>query len=138
MSPDENKKEIVKTGQCLCGAVTYEFSGPVNWCAHCHCESCRRNTASAFTTYFGVPNSARRFTGEPPTVYASSDGVRRLFCSTCGTPMAYTSIRYPDETHFYLASLNEYHEDIVPQVHVHWDEHVQWVEPADKLPRRNP
>jgi hypothetical protein len=128
----------VKKGQCLCGAVTYEFSGPVNWCAHCHCESCRRNTASAFTTYFGVPNEACAFTSEQPAIYSSSEGVHRLFCSTCGTPMAYSSIKYPNETHFYLATLHQPYDDIAPQAHAHWNEHVHWVEPADSLPRKSP
>ena len=128
--------DAAKTGRCWCGAITYAFSGPVNWCAHCHCESCRRNTASAFTTFIGVPNEAYSFTSEQPAAYASSEGVRRLFCSTCGTPMAFTATRYPDEIHFYLATLDEQHADIKPQGHVHWDEHVDWVELADDLRRK--
>ena len=48
-----------KRRRCLCGAVSFEFSGAENWRAHCHCESCRRNTSSPFTTWFGVPNFDR-------------------------------------------------------------------------------
>jgi hypothetical protein len=89
----------VRKGRCLCGEVTYEYRGPENWRGHCHCESCRRNTSSPFTTWFGVPRAACRFTGKQPAVYRSSPGVRRLFCANCGTPMAYDSDRYPDEIH---------------------------------------
>jgi hypothetical protein len=123
-----------KKGRCLCGEITFEYSGPENWRAHCHCESCRRNTSSPFTTWFGVPKGAYRFTGKQPSVYRSSPGVRRLFCANCGTPMAYESDRYPDETHFYAASLAD-SRDFAPQFHVHWAERVPWVELADDLPR---
>jgi hypothetical protein len=123
-----------KRGRCLCGAVSFEYSGPENWRGHCHCESCRRNTASPFTTFLGVPKSACRFTGQQPSIYRSSPGVRRLFCANCGTPMAYESDRWPDETHFYAASLED-QTTFVPQFHTHWAERVPWVNVTDDLPR---
>ncbi len=123
-----------RRGHCLCGAVTFEYGGPENWRGHCHCESCRRNTASPFTTFLGVPRGAFRFTGAAPAVYRSSPGVRRLFCATCGTPMAYESDRYPDEIHLYAASLED-SRDFAPQFHVHWAERVPWISLDDALPR---
>lgn len=123
-----------RRGHCLCGAVAFEYSGPENWRGHCHCESCRRNTASPFTTFLGVPRGAFRFTGTAPAVYCSSPGVRRLFCATCGTPMAYESDRYPDEIHLYAASLED-SQDFAPQFHVHWAERVPWITLSDTLPR---
>lgn len=121
-------------GHCLCGEVTYEYEGPENWRAHCHCESCRRNTSSAFTTFMGVPRSACRFTGRPLSVYVSSPGVRRLFCSNCGTPMAYETDRYPDEIHLYAASL-ENPENFEPRFHVHYAERLSWADINDGLRR---
>lgn len=123
-----------KTGRCLCGAVTYAYEGPENWRAHCHCESCRRNTASPFTTFFGVPNGQYRFTGKIPKVYESSPGVRRHFCDLCGTPIAYETDRFPDEIHFYAAGLDE-PRDFAPEGHVHCAEMLPWVKLADGLPR---
>ncbi|NNF78320.1 MAG: GFA family protein, partial [Rhizobiales bacterium] len=67
----------VTHGRCLCGQVAFEFEGKINWCGHCHCESCRRNTSSAVATFFAVPRSAHRFTGREPRAYVSSKGVRR-------------------------------------------------------------
>ncbi len=121
-------------GRCLCGAVSYEYQGPENWRGHCHCESCRRSTGSPFTTFLGVPRGAARFTGRAPAVYRSSPGVERLFCATCGSPLAYQSERWPDEIHFYAASL-EQPEGFVPQFHVHWAERLPWIELADDLPK---
>lgn len=125
----------VKRGRCLCGQVTFEYTGPENWRGHCHCESCRRNCAAPFTTFMGVPKAAYRFTGRAPSVYHSSPGVRRYFCANCGTPMAYETDRLPHETHFYAASLED-SAGFVPQFHVHWAERVPWVTLADDgLPR---
>lgn len=122
-------------GRCLCGAVSYAYSGPENWRAHCHCESCRRNCSAPFTTFFGVPREAFRWTGAEPAVYQSSPGVRRLFCSRCGTPMAYDADKFAHEIHFYAASLED-SSGFRPQGHVHDSERLPWIELADDLPRK--
>ena len=105
----------VRKGRCLCGAVSYEYQGPENWVGHCHCESCRRNTSSPYTTFVGVPRTAFRFTGIEPAVYNSSPGVRRLFCRRCGAPVAYDADKFPDEIHFYLASLEDASSAVRPE-----------------------
>lgn len=128
-----DEKSVIK-GRCLCGETTYEYTGKINWCCHCHCESCRRNTSSPFTTFFGVPLDAYQFTGKTPGVFNSSPGQRRLFCTTCGTPMAFESTRYPHEIHFYVASL-ENPEILIPQFHVHVGEKLAWIELNDDLPK---
>jgi hypothetical protein len=124
--------EIIK-GRCLCGAVTFEFDGPVNWSGHCHCESCRRTTSSAFTTFIGVPRKVCRFTGAAPQAYGSSPGVRRLFCGRCGSPIAYDAEAYPDEIHLYLASLEDPNA-ITPSSHAFYEEKLSWLEVDDGLP----
>ena len=124
-----------KRGRCLCGAVTYQYSGPENWRGHCHCESCRRNTSSPFTTFMGVPLTAFKFTGAKPRIYVSSSGVRRSFCGECGTPMAYEADRYPGEIHLYAASL-ENPGAFVPEFHSHSNEMLPWVQLNDGLPRK--
>ncbi len=121
------------SGRCLCGAVRYSYTGPENWRGHCHCESCRRTTSSPFTTFFGVPWEAFRFTGTEPAAYVSSPGVRRLFCSTCGTPMAYDADRFPDEIHLYAASLDD-PNGFEPQFHVYCGERLPWISLGDGLP----
>ena len=124
----------LRMGRCLCGAVTYEYVGPENWVGHCHCESCRRNTSSPFTTYMGVPNGTFRFTGIKPAVYHSSPGVRRLFCPDCGAPVAYDADKFPGEIHFYLSALEDA-SGIEPQFHVFAGEQVPWIALGDDLPK---
>lgn len=120
------------TGHCLCGAVSYAFEGAPNWQAHCHCESCRRNCAAPFTSYFGVSHGKWRWTGTEPAAYASSPGVRRHFCTRCGTPMAFEGERWSHEIHFYAATLAD-PAAFRPTAHVNWNEHLPWVKLDDGL-----
>lgn len=122
-------------GHCLCGAVRFEFDSAPLWQAHCHCESCRRNCAAPFTSFLGVADGSWRWIAAAPGIYISSPGVERMFCATCGTPMAYRSVDFPGETHFYAATLDD-PTDYTPQEHVHWDEHLPWLSISDNLPRR--
>ena len=121
-------------GHCLCGATGFSFTGPVNWAGHCHCESCRRQTGSAYTTYIGVPRDAVRFTGKPPAIFTSSPGVERLFCGHCGTPIAFRSNRFPDEIHLFAATLEE-PDSVSPEFHVFWRERLSWTVCDDELPK---
>ncbi|WP_309663929.1 GFA family protein [Tabrizicola sp.] len=121
------------TGRCLCGAVTYRCTEPPLWQGHCQSESCRRATASPFTSFFGIRNGAGAWSGTPPATYASSPGVWRDFCPTCGTQMTYRATRFPDETHFYAATLDD-PTQFTPAGHYHADERLPWVHLADGLP----
>ena len=132
MSKDTN----LKKGGCLCGETTFEYSGKENWCCHCHCESCRRNTSSPFTTFIGVPNEAYKFTGKTPGMYESSPGARRMFCTSCGAPVAFEGDRFPHEIHFYASSL-ENPGDVKPTFHVHYAEKLPWITLDDDLKKHD-
>ncbi len=123
------------TGRCLCGATTYRCTAAPLWQSHCHCESCRRATASPFTSFFGIANGAWDWTGTPPATYNSSPGTHRDFCPTCGTQMTYRSTKYPGECHFYAATLDR-PETFAPTAHVHTAEQLPWLHLADGLPRK--
>jgi hypothetical protein len=122
------------TGRCLCGATTYRCTATHLWQSHCHCESCRRATASPFTSFFGIANGAWVWTGATPASYQSSPGTHRDFCPTCGTQMTYRSTRYPSETHFYAATLDD-PTAYAPENHVHTNEQLPWIHLSDGLPR---
>ena len=50
-------------GRCMCGArAASSRAFPSRFCAHCHCESCRRAHGAAFVTWVGFPSAqvARR------------------------------------------------------------------------------
>lgn len=37
------------TGQCLCGAISYEINGELGPVVNCHCLKCRRWHGAAFS-----------------------------------------------------------------------------------------
>ena len=128
-----------KTGRCLCGAVSFAYEGAENWRVHCHCESCRRQTASAFTTFLGVSNGQWAWTGATPKVYRSSPGVRRSFCGTCGTPLFSDLSGNPALYGVKVGTLDD-PSAVTPAVHAWTVSAPAWSLPDDGLPRfeRNP
>lgn len=124
-------------GHCHCGRVRFAFDRTrARDPDICHCESCRRITAAPLTAGFAVPDTAWRWTGERPRLYRSSPGVRRWFCDTCGTPMAYATDDLPDETHFYTATLLD-PAMLPPERQVCADEAVPWWTEMHTLPVRD-
>ncbi len=126
--------KVVTRGHCLCRAIEYEFEGPPKWVMHCHCESCRRAVSSAVATYVGVDVGQFRYLKGEPAVFESSPGVKRYFCATCGSPMAYAGARWPGEVHLFIGTLED-PTRWAPTGHAHIDERVHWFEVHDELPR---
>ncbi len=69
-----------RTGNCLCGAVTFKAE-PMPSMQACHCSMCRKWCGGPF---MAVPCKGAHFEG-PVKLYASTEGVERGFCSTCGS-----------------------------------------------------
>jgi hypothetical protein len=130
-------------GRCLCGAVRFTLIAPTDFCAHCHCESCRMSHAAAFVTWTSVP--AERFSFERGqdhvTWYRSSACILWGFCKTCGSSILYRADR---EGHAESPKLDRMYVavgslidplDRDPKVHVSYDERVPWFRPHDGLPK---
>ena len=74
----------VHRGQCLCGGVRYEVSGPLRNVIACHCSQCRR-TSGHFVAASQAPTAALKLlNSETLTWYESSPEARRGFCNRCG------------------------------------------------------
>ena len=129
-----DKAEFI--GECQCGEVRFTANPPTLFCAHCHCDFCRRAHGAAFVTWFGVPEAQFRFLrGEDRvTWYASSKQGRRGFCARCGSTLFFTSSLAPGEIHIALANMNG-EIDRRPELHVFFDARVDWFECSDGLPR---
>jgi len=120
--------------RCLCGATRAKFDAhQILWSALCHCESCRRAAGAPVVGWFGVANGAWSWAGAPPSEFESSPGVVRRFCTTCGSPVAFSSERWPGETHFPAASL-ENPEDFDAQLHCWTQDQMDWLKIEDALP----
>ncbi|MEE2981376.1 MAG: GFA family protein [Pseudomonadota bacterium] len=75
------------SGQCLCGAVRFEVSGPLATPHACHSGQCRRqsghHTASTHARRTGFSLTADRGL----KWYRSSDYAERGFCGECGSSL---------------------------------------------------
>jgi hypothetical protein len=128
------KAAAVTKGHCQCRNIEYEFTGEPKWVMHCHCESCRRAVSSAVATYVGVRLEQFSYLKGEPTYYESSPGVKRYFCTNCGSPMAYAGARWPGEVHLFHGTLAD-PSQWPPTGHAHVTEQVEWFEINDHLPR---
>ena len=75
------------SGQCLCGAVTFEAKNVESQVHACHCTMCRRwnggpalAVAVGSVTFAGEANIER---------YRSSEWAERGFCKICGSNLFY-------------------------------------------------
>lgn len=121
-------------GSCMCGEVQFECSEDQLWSCICHCDDCRKQTASPFTGFFGVAEDDYQWTEKKAAVYHSTKGVNRYFCGKCGTPMAFESTNWPGEIHFYIATVAN-GKTIKPQMHVYYKNHLDWAVVKDDLPK---
>jgi len=121
-------------GGCLCGAIRFEVRGKPLWVAHCHCFSCRRNTGAPVATFVGLSKEQFLLTQGRPATFASSPGVSRAFCATCGTPLTYEAEQFAGEVHVYVSAFDE-PSDFVPTAHVHTREQISWLKLDDGLKR---
>lgn len=69
-----------------------------------------------------------------PKSHASSPGVTRRFCGSCGTPLSYESERWPDEIHLFVVAFDDA-AGFAPQAHVNTAEQIPWLTIHDDLPR---
>ncbi|WP_081849895.1 GFA family protein [Marinobacterium lacunae] len=111
-------------GSCLCGAVTYELDQIDMPIGHCHCNTCRKAHAAAFNTTAGVLREHFRWlTGEDTlSVFESSPGKLRHFCSVCGSHLMAERVGKPHVV-VRVATLDD-DPGMSPQYHI-WTSHNQ-------------
>ena len=58
--------------------------------------------------------------------FASSPGVKRGFCSTCGSTLTYEGDRWPTEIHFHVGAF-DMPQDFPPTGHAFVEERLPWL-----------
>jgi hypothetical protein len=123
------------TGGCMCGAVRYEVIGKPMEIGDCHCHSCRRHTGAPVVIFVMFEANNVRFVGRERSIYNSSPGVKRAFCSNCGTPLSWEGNHEGHEIIEFHISTFDKPDDFVPDRHWYHDERITWFDVADDLPR---
>jgi hypothetical protein len=132
---DTTSQETV-SGSCFCGAVCFEVTLPSLISAHCHCSMCRRSHGAGYVTWFTLPKAQWRVTaGEDDlTRYQSSEHGTRSFCRRCGSSLFFETTERPEHVDIVCANMHAA-IDRPPQIHVHFDDRIAWVDVNDALPR---
>jgi hypothetical protein len=112
-------------GGCMCGAVRFRLIGPPYEIDYCHCHSCRKHTGAPVSVFADCKRNVVEWTKGAPTLYESSAGVRRGFCSVCGSTLTYENDDIADEVHIHIGALDR-PEEFAP--------HGKPTFPEDRLP----
>jgi hypothetical protein len=90
MSERRSREDAMRLeGGCLCGAVRYRIDGPIVESGLCHCRSCRLASGATPVAWLTVATKDLVLTAGATVGHASSPGVTRRHCGTCGTPLTY-------------------------------------------------
>ncbi len=117
-------------GSCLCGAVTYQVTGPLRPVVACHCAQCRK-TSGHYVAATSAPRESVEITGEV-TWYVSSDTARRGFCGTCGSSLFWDGAGVNLSIH--AGTLDEA-PDLAMAGHIYCADKGDYYEINDPLPR---
>lgn len=123
----------IHEGGCLCGAIRYRISGPIESVAHCHCSMCRRASGAVVLTFVTVPRDCLTFTQGGPEIYKSSGHDRRGFCDNCGGQITFTSTQEPTSIDIALATL-DCAGDHPADRHIWTSNKLKWLRLDDHLP----
>ncbi|MCJ8340303.1 MAG: GFA family protein [Pseudomonadales bacterium] len=120
-------------GSCLCGKVKYQISGKLGDIVHCHCQSCRKAHAAAFSSVASVSDSDFQLMSETPlSEFESSPGKHRYFCRNCGTQI-YAKRVATEHIILRLGSLDD-DPDATEKNHIWVSQKASWYSINGELP----
>ena len=126
------------TGHCMCGAVAFEVSAPLQGALYCHCKRCQRRTGSAFAVSgLTQPGSFAIVQGDEAvrTFRPGGGGWVKAFCSECGSHLF---AAHPENRDLVAVRLGALDQDpgVRPGAHQFVNYAAPWEPiPDDGLPR---
>lgn len=119
------------TGGCFCGACRYETTAePINIRA-CHCRMCQKAIGASFNARVLVPLDRLMIEG-PVGWHASSETLRRGFCTICGTTL-FSERASANAIGLTMGSLDDPNR-FFPAEHIWLSSRQAWLTHADDLP----
>ncbi len=112
-------------GSCLCGTVEVHVDAPPLLTLACHCRSCQKFTASAYSLTTMFPYESVSFTGEFVQGGLGSEGKDHFFCKSC-LNFVYSRIGAAHNRINLRTSILENASSFEPFVEVMTDEKMTW------------
>ena len=134
----KNKGVPMASGECNCGAVSFEISSDLSEVFVCHCSICRRATGSNGIAVVVVNNDRFAWTGGEELVssWKKPDADWEMwFCRRCGSPVPGVN----DETQMFVPAglISNGGENLAVAHHIWVDSRAVWDEIGD-CGRRHP
>jgi len=132
-----------KTGQCVCGEVSYSINGEPKRITICHCKWCQRRTGSAFGVEVVFDETQITINDESVTRYRhlSDESGRWLdqhFCRKCGSNIGFTLEAVPGIRTIAAGTFDDpswLQSDSIKRVHVFMRSAQDWVTIPDDVER---
>ncbi|SDX22252.1 GFA family protein [Marinobacter mobilis] len=124
------------TGHCLCGAVTFEYQGPMGPISLCHCSQCRRAQGGAFSASAPVQKVHFQWLSGEQQIreFESRPGKFRAFCGQCGSPLYSRVDAIPGILRLQVGVVNE-PLGKGPESHIFVGSKSDWYAITDDLPQ---
>ena len=123
-------------GSCLCGSIRYQIDGELGPAMLCHCQKCRKSNGAAYAVNALLEAANFTLLGSSATLkaYESSAGVKRFFCSGCGTPLYSERDTLPGMIRLRVGSLDT---DVMieKQAHIYVASKACWDDITDSIPQ---
>lgn len=85
-----------RTGQCMCGVVSFTARNVPSGFGACYCDMCRRWAGDRFVGVHVMPQDLQIKGGTDINTIRSSDWAERAFCRRCGSGLWYKLLAGPD------------------------------------------
>lgn len=123
-------------GSCLCQKIIYEIEGETRGAVYCHCSRCRKASGTAFASNASIEERQLRIVqgAEFLKAFSNPQGVHRIFCSECGSPIYSKRDDLPGIFRLRLGSLDTPPSN-TPEKHIFVASKAEWHEITDALPR---
>jgi len=132
MVNDDDTAEIA--GRCYCGRTTIRATQKPLAVAYCHCADCRRVTGAPVAAFAAFDETAVTLSPDDGTEVVANPGVRRTFCTSCGSPLTGRYDYLPGQVYIAIGILDQA-DDLAPQLHAHEAQRLTWLHIDDGLER---
>jgi hypothetical protein len=132
LSVDVPKMPNSLVGGCMCGAVRYKISEAPVATGLCHCNRCRPQSGSAFSTIIIIKRSSFTIEGETTVfddVGSSGQYVARRACTRCGSPLTTEADVTPDLMFVKAGGIDD-NEWFHPMIELFVGRRRPWVDPV--------
>ncbi len=130
--------EKATIGGCACGALRYRLASAPFDAGWCHCRICQLVSGAPAMAFASVPAGDLVFVEGREQVrrFKSSSFGHRLFCGSCGTPIAMQVDHQPETIDFSVTTLDD-PDAVAPGFHIFYASKIAWFDTADDLPRHD-